>query len=105
MLVVGVERNREQTAGLPFEALLLPLVLPDTGRADAVEDVVQRFIDLALRIESFARRNADDISIVEISRTVEQNVHAVPAHAVPPFERNCVKIVDKESADHVDPLG
>src|SRR5512145_790665 len=105
MLVVSVERYREQAAGLPLKALFVPVVLPHAGGAASFENVIKRLVNMPLRIEILAGRDSDDVSIVEIARAVEHNVDAVTAHTVPPFEWKRVKVLHEEPANHIDALG
>ncbi len=86
MLIPGVERHGEQAAGLPLERLLGAILLPDSRRAAPGENVDQRFVDMALRIEAFTRRDADDVSVVHVAGAVEHDAHTVAADAIPPFQ-------------------
>src|SRR6059058_606075 len=48
VLVVGVERNREETSRLPFEGVLLAVSLPDRGRPMSIEDVDHLLVKMLL---------------------------------------------------------
>src|SRR5262245_29968656 len=97
MLIAGVERNREETAGLPLEALLRPGGMPNRRGAAAVEHIVERFVDMPLRMETLARRNADHVGVVLITGAVKHDVNAMAAHSIPPLEWNRIEILDTQN--------
>jgi hypothetical protein len=61
VLVPGVEGDREQRPGLPFELHLLARLVPDAGGPPAVEDQHHLLEELALRHELAAGRYLDDV--------------------------------------------
>src|SRR3989304_8316596 len=77
-LVPSVERDREQTPGLPFETLLRAVGLPHRGRAPAIKNIDQRLEYMPLRVETLAGRNTTHVSIVKVSRAVQHDIDAVP---------------------------
>ena len=73
VLILSIQRNRKQTPGLPFEALLRA-VTPHSRGAAAIQDIIERFINMALRLEALARLprlplyNAFSLSHLEMRR-------------------------------------
>src|SRR5436309_12120629 len=48
VLVVGVERNREETSRMPFEGVLLAVFLPDRSRPMSFENVDHLLVEMLL---------------------------------------------------------
>ena len=76
MLVPAIERNGEHGARLPFEGDAAAFVVPDRGRAAAVEHQDHLLEQLALRREFLARRNLADVAIVRGARRLVIDVDA-----------------------------
>ena len=81
MLVPAVERDAEDRARLPFEGDARAGVVPDRGRAAAVEDEDHLLEQLALRLELLAGRDLADIAIVRGARGIV--VEKAPRAAAP----------------------
>src|SRR2546430_14292302 len=70
MLGPGIERNSEDRPRFPLEADALPGLVPDRGRAAAVEHVDHLLVQLPLRREALAGRDLADIAVVRGTRRV-----------------------------------
>ena len=102
MLVPGVERDREDGAGLPLEGDALAGVVPHAGRAAAVEDQDHLLVELALRRELAARRDLADIAVVGEARGVVVDVDAAAAAARPRLELDRAQVGHVMGADDVE---
>src|SRR5947208_9929168 len=64
MLVLCVQRNREQAARIPLEGLLLAVLLPHRSGSMSVENIDHLFIKMFLRFQLCSRRDFADITVV-----------------------------------------
>src|SRR5687767_6517201 len=101
-----VERYCEQAALLPFEMHFAFLFAggPDLGRADALDDVDQLFIEMMFRIERAARRNLTDVHAGKTFHAFEIDVGTLAAGALPSFERQLGDILDAVTFEDWNPL-
>ena len=104
MLVPAVERDREHRARLPLEGDALAGVVPDAGRAAAVEDQDHLLVELALRLELLAGRDGADVAVVRDARGVVVDEDAAAAAARPGLEFHRAQVRHVLRADDVEPL-
>jgi hypothetical protein len=64
MLVPAVERDAEDRPRLPFKGDAGAGIIPDSGRAAALEDKDHLVKELALRGELSGRRDLADVAVV-----------------------------------------
>ncbi len=64
VLVLCVQRNREQAARMPLEGLLLAISLPHGSGAMSLENIDHLFIKMLLRFQLCSRRDFADIAVV-----------------------------------------
>ena len=104
MLVPGIERNSEDRPRLPLEADALSGLVPDRGRAAAVEHVDHLLVQLPLRREALPGRDLADIAVVRGTRRVviQENRPASPPR--PGLELYRVQVRNVERADDLQPL-
>jgi hypothetical protein len=102
--VPGVQRNREEAARLPLERDLLTLVIPDLGRAVALQDVDHLLEELAAWVGRLAGWDLTDVGVIRATRAVEVDVGAEPAPARPGPHLDGPQILHAEAADDGDTL-
>src|SRR6516164_7093391 len=78
--------------------------LPDGRGSPTLENKNQFLEHMPLCIKTLARRNAADVCVIKISRTIQHDISAVTSHTVPPLERHSIEIFDKEASDDIDSL-
>src|ERR1041385_3132911 len=103
VLVRGVERRREQAAGLPFDRDL-PFLAPELCRAAPFEDQNLLFVQMAHRLEVFSRRDLARHRADEALRAFEMAIGRRAAHALPMRERQRAQVRDAEAADNFQPF-
>src|SRR6266705_1478406 len=64
VLVLCVQRNREQASRMPLEGLLLAVSLPYRSGSMTVENINHLFIEMFLRFQLCSRRDFADITVV-----------------------------------------
>ena len=79
----GVERDREQAARAPFEALLAAVGEFDLGRAGAFEDADHVLVEVALRRGRAARRQVEHEHVGEVAAALEMHRRRFDAGARP----------------------
>ena len=104
MLVMHVQRHRDEAPFLPLEGLLGAVVVPDGGGAPALDHQDQLLVEVAHGVQALARRDLDDIGAGGVARSLHVEEGAVAAHAGPPLERNLLQVLDEEGLDDVNPL-
>src|SRR5262249_32393512 len=104
VLMPAVERDAEDRAGLPFEGHARAGVVPDRGRAAAVENVDHLLEQLAVRIELAAGRDLADIAIVAGARGIMVEKHRAAATTRPGFELDGAQVADIVGAAHLEAL-
>src|SRR5258708_992388 len=102
VLVPGVERYREQGAGLPLEGDAVAGIVPHRGRAAAVENQNHLLEQLALRLKLLRRRDLAHIAIVRGSRRFVVDEDTVAAPPWPWLQLDGVKTRDIVRADDVE---
>src|SRR5689334_2406418 len=105
MLMPAIERDREHGARFPLEGDARALVVPDRGRAAAVEHEDHLLEELALGRERFAGWNLADVAIVRGARGVVIDIDAAAAAARPVAELGCAEVRHVVAADDLEPLG
>src|SRR5258708_1339415 len=98
----GLEWDREYGAGLPFEGDALAAVLPDAGRAAAIENEDHLLIELALRSELAARGDLADVAVVGKPRGVVVDIDAFAAATRPGLELDRAQVGHILGADDVE---
>ena len=82
--MIGVERNREERALLPFERGLLRLAfLPDFRRAAPFDDHHDLFVEMPFDLERAARRHLDDIHAPQAFGAIKLDLGAASAKPLP----------------------
>src|SRR6266850_4358745 len=71
VLVLCVQRNREQASRMPLEGLLLAILLPDGSGSMSVQNIDHLFIKMFLRFQLCSRRDFADIAVVGSARAFE----------------------------------
>jgi hypothetical protein len=95
MPVLGVQRNREQALGPPFEAALDAILELDLRRARPLEHVVDVLVEVTLRRRRSARRDVEQEHVGEVAAADEMHRGALHAEARPHggFDREQVDAV------------
>src|ERR1700730_11262516 len=103
MAMPGVERDREQAARPPFEALLAPVGKLDLGRAGPLEYIDHVLIEMTVRRGRPARWYVEHEHIGEIAAALEMNRRRLDAVARPHrgLDR---KQVDRVVLEHSQPF-
>ncbi len=83
MTVLRVERDREQAARTPFEALLAAVGELDLGRAGAFEHADHVFVEVALRRRRAAGRYLEKKHVGEVAAALEMHRRGFDAGARP----------------------
>src|SRR3954470_24943816 len=79
-----VQRDGEQRALLPFECVLLALpLLPNLGRAPALDHENDFFIEMPFGIERTGAGDLHDVAAPKAFRAVKLDVGSAPAEAAP----------------------
>jgi hypothetical protein len=104
MLVPGVERDREQGAGLPLEGDAGTGIVPHRGGAAAVEHKDHLLEQLALRRELAGRRDLADIAVVRGPRRLVIDEDAMAAAPRPWLELDGMQARHVMRADDVEPF-
>src|SRR5947209_4031899 len=99
MLVVGVERDREQAASFPLKAKLAALVVPDRGGAVAGDDIDHLLIHLALRSQFAARRDLAYVGVIDAAVAIKIDESAAAATPGPLAELNGLDVLHAEAGD------
>ena len=99
VLVMHVQRDRNEAPFLPLEGLLGAVVVPDGGGAAALHHQDQLLVEVAHGVQTLPRRDLDDVGAGGIARSLHIEEGPVTAHAVPPLERHLLQILDEESLD------
>src|SRR5207237_3285434 len=71
VLVLRVQRNREQASRMPLEGLLLAISLPHRSGSMTVENINHFLIEVFLRSQLCSRRDFADITVVGSTRSLE----------------------------------
>src|ERR1700719_5425006 len=79
----GVERDREQAARPPFEALLAPVGKLDLGRAGPLEYIDHVLIEMTLRRGRAARWDVEHEHVGEVAAALEMHRRRLDASARP----------------------
>src|SRR3984893_11906878 len=103
MAMPGVERDREQAARPPFEALLAPVGKLDLGRAGPLEYIDHDLIEMTLRRGRAARWDVEHEHIGKVAAALEMNRRRLDAVAWPHrgLDR---KQVDRVVLEHPQPF-
>ena len=97
--MIGVERNGEQRALLPFEDVPLALaLLPDLGRAAAFDDEHDFLVEMPLDIERAGARHFDDIDAPQALGAEELDVGAAAAEPLPRLQRQILHAAHADAA-------
>jgi len=93
--VARVEWHGEQTSLLPLEMHFTLLVAgrPNLGRAHALDDVDQLFIEMIFRIERAGGRDLADIHAGETFHTFEIDIGAAAARTLPRPKRQLAHVL------------
>src|SRR6266481_10191111 len=83
MLVLCVQRNREQASRMPLEGLLLAVSLPYRSGSMTVENINHLFVKMFLRFQLCSRRDFADITVVGSARAFEIDKCAQSAFIIP----------------------
>ncbi len=102
VLMPGVQRNREQRAGLPFEGDLLARVVPHGGGAAAFENEDHFLEELTLGRELLARRDLADVAIVRRARGFVVDVDALAVAARPVLQLYRAQVLHVMGRDDVE---
>ena len=105
MLVVAIERNREQRAVLPLEGDAGAGVVPHRGRAAAAQHQDHLLVELAVRDQALARRNFHHVAVVRGARGVVIEEHGIAAAARPGLELDGAQVLHIERRDNVEAFG
>ena len=104
--VPGVDRNREQRALLPFEHVLLAVVVePHFRGAAALGDQIDFLVDVLFGIERARARNFDNVRTPFAFGSEKLNVGAFAAHALPRLHRQIEHGLQSDVAEDRDALG
>src|ERR1019366_7662797 len=104
MLMPTVDWNAENGAGLPLERDAPASMVPDGGRAAAVEDEDHFLVHLPVRRELPGRRDLADIAVVHGARGIVVEENAAAAAPLPALELDGAQITHVLRADEVEPL-
>ena len=104
VLVVGVERDREDRAGAPLERHLGAGVVPHAGGPVAGQRQHHLLEELPLGRERPARRDLADVAVVGGAGGLVVDVHPVPAAALPRPQLHGAQVGDVVRGDDVEPL-
>src|SRR5581483_473510 len=104
MLIRGVQRDREQTPGLPFEAVLLAALVPHAGAAVPAEDVHHLFVQVPARLERLARRDLTNVGRGQVPGAIELYLDCGAACARPGLEPDVVDVIDLVPTNEVQAL-
>ena len=102
MLVVGVERDAEQRAGLPLERDAAPSVVPHRGRAAALEDEHHLLEQLAVRGELAAGRDLADVAVVGRAGSLVIDEYAAAAAPRPRLQLDGFQVRHEVGGDDVE---
>src|SRR4030095_389864 len=83
-LVPGIERNREQRSSAPLQCCFsFAALLPHFCRAAAIDDVINLFVQMPLRVQRSRAWHFDDVHAPEMFGAEELNRRAPAAEARP----------------------
>src|SRR6476660_5532741 len=89
VLIPGIERDREQAAGLPLEAVFafaagaVGRILPDARRPPAGHDIYRQFIQMMLRFGFASGFDLDHVTVVRHVPIVDMDHRATAALSLP----------------------
>src|SRR5262245_8502751 len=83
VLVVGVEGNRKEAAGMPFKGVLFAISLPYGSRSMPVEDINHLFVKMLLLFQLFPRRYLAHVAVVGAAGAVEIDECSKPPLVLP----------------------
>src|SRR5215813_9355656 len=98
VLVLRVQRDREQAAWVPLEGLLLAVSLPYRSRSMPFQNIDHLFIKMFLRFQLGSRRDFADITIVGAAGALEIDKCSQTAFTIPGRNLHFAQVFDKESS-------
>src|SRR5881397_2858470 len=98
VLVLCVQRNREQASRMPLEGLLLAVSLPYRSGSMTIENINHLFVKMFLRFQLCSRRDFADITVVGSARALEIDKCPHAAFIIPKRNFQFTEILDEKSA-------
>src|SRR2546429_8781165 len=96
VLVLCVQRNREQASRMPLEGLLLAVSLPYRSGSMTVENINHLFVKMFLRFQLCSRRDFADITVVGSARALEIDKCPHAAFIIPGRNFHFTQVLDKK---------
>src|SRR5262245_7121999 len=105
VLVLCVQRDREQAAWVPLEGLLLAVSLPHRSGSMAVKDINHLFIEMFLRFQFCPRWDFAHVAVVSSARALEIDKCSQAALVIPRRNFQIAQVLDKKAAVDGNLLG
>src|SRR5205823_3991288 len=102
VLVPAVERDGEHRARLPLEGDAPARVVPNAGRAAALQHENHLLEQLPLRLELLAGRDFADVAVIGCARGLMIDVDTAPAAPRPRLELDRAQVAHVMRADDVE---
>src|SRR3989442_1674110 len=96
VLVLGVQRNREQAARMPFEGVLPAVFLPYGSGSMSVQNIDHLFIKMFLRFQLCSRRDFAHITVVGSAGAFKVDKRSHAAFIIPRRFMEFSVILDEE---------
>src|SRR5437899_2448423 len=98
VLVLGVQRNREQAARMPFEGVLPAVFLPYGSGSMSVQNIDHLFIKMFLRFQLCSRWDFAHITVVGSAGAFKVDKRSHAAFIIPGRNLKFTEILDEKSA-------